>query len=40
MVAGNSLGMNLTSVLLIFGPPLTYAAYLLARGRLRPALEG
>jgi hypothetical protein len=40
MIAGNSLGMNLTSVLLIFVPPLIYAACLLARGRLRPALEG
>jgi hypothetical protein len=39
MVAGNSLGMNLASVLLVFGPPLGYAAYLLARGRLRPALD-
>ncbi len=39
MVAGNSLGMNLTSVLLVFGPPLGYAAYLRARGRLRPAVE-
>jgi hypothetical protein len=38
MVAGNSLGMNLASVLLVFGPPLGYTAYLLARGRLRPAL--
>jgi hypothetical protein len=27
MVAGNSLGMNLTSVLLVFGPPLAYAAW-------------
>jgi hypothetical protein len=40
MVAGSSLGMNLTSVLIIFFPPLAYAVYLAARGRLRPDLEG
>ena len=40
MVAGNSLGMNLTSVLLIFVPPLIFAGCLLVRGRLRPAVEG
>jgi hypothetical protein len=27
MIAGNSMGMNLTSVLLVFGPPLAYAAW-------------
>jgi hypothetical protein len=39
MTAGNGLVVNLASVLIIFVPPLAYAAYLLARGRLRPALE-
>ena len=31
MMAGNSLGMNATAVLLIFGPPLAYAACLTLR---------
>jgi len=40
MTAGNGLVVNLASVLIIFVPPLAYAAYLVARGRLSPALEG
>jgi hypothetical protein len=37
MVAGNSLGMNLTSALLIFGPPLAYAAWHTTSSWLSPA---
>jgi len=33
MMWGNSLGVNLVAVLLIFGAPLAYAAYLKRRGR-------
>jgi hypothetical protein len=33
MMAGNSLGMNLTAVLLIFLPPLAFAAWILGRRR-------
>ena len=40
MTAGNGLVVNLASVLIIFGPPLAYAAYLVARGWLSPAVEG
>jgi hypothetical protein len=40
MMAGNSLGMNLTSVLLIFGPPVGYAAWRARRRRLQPTDSG
>lgn len=40
MIAGNSLGMNLTSVLLVFGPPLAYAAWQARSRRPSPAEHG
>lgn len=39
MMAGNSLGMNLTSVLLIFGAPVGYAAWQARRRRRSPGYD-
>jgi hypothetical protein len=36
MVAGNSLGMNLAAVLLIFGPPLAYVVWQASSPRQSP----
>ncbi len=40
MIAGNSLGMNLTAVLLIFGPPLAYVTWQARSCRRSPVGDG
>jgi hypothetical protein len=40
MIAGKSLGMNLAAVLLVFGPPLAYAAWQARSRRLSPVRDG